>query len=198
MAQIGPVIKCSEPEVRVHTRRQSGQGGQGGKGDTRGYVATGAALMRALLVVMLQKGLGHLLYLLKCSWPIALQALLTVCSVIPFDKRIFVRPMGGQTLGSMPKHNKRRRSGEGKSRPAVPPTRALDHGRRSSDMAAHTSAGRGAPLPSPFVHENLPGPEPTTRLRCRHPQNCRPPPPGFRFPWELCSGETVSTSLKSI
>jgi hypothetical protein len=55
--------------------------------------------MRALLVVMLQKGLCHLFYLSKGSWPIAREALLPVGSVIPFDKRIFVRPMWGTNIG---------------------------------------------------------------------------------------------------
>ena len=75
--------------------------------------------------------------------------------------------------GTMPKHNKSRRSGEGKSRPDTPPTRAADRAQKSSGAGTHTGARRESPLPRRFVRGNLLEPGQRGQSKCLHRQNCR-------------------------
>ena len=100
--------------------------------------------------------------------------------------------------GTMPKHNKSRRSGEGKSRPDTPPTRAADRAQKSSGAGTLTFARRESPLPRRFVRGNLLEPGQRGQSKCLHRPALQTSTTCWRLPCELCSGETEPTSLQSI
>jgi len=104
-------------------RGASGQRGQHWKGHTRGNVATSPPLMRPLIVVVGKKCFGHFSHPLSACWddePVSTPAH-RFCDTAR-QRHFWLRRCGGQIWGVMPRHNKSRRSGEGKSRPDTLPT----------------------------------------------------------------------------
>lgn len=99
-------------------------------------------------------------------------------------------------LGSIPKQSKRRRKGEGKSRPALPPTRAgivikghltrATVGLQKDDHRFHRCL---------FV-EVLVFPGQTRRPRCQHPQNYTLRSHAGACPGDFVEADTLLTSLR--
>jgi hypothetical protein len=68
----GLLMKALKPAIRIHLFGQRRKNWQGGKSDARGLILTRTPLVRALLVVVEQKALGHLTHLLQGGWSVDL------------------------------------------------------------------------------------------------------------------------------
>lgn len=92
------MVERRQPAIRIDPFWKGRQSQQGGESGTRRDIATGATLMGTFPVVMLEKRFCDLSHLLQSSGLIPLQALLSIGSMIPFDKRVLVRPMRGTNI----------------------------------------------------------------------------------------------------
>jgi|SRR6266567_8204531 len=63
--QVRLVVEYAQPPIRINPLWKGRQYRQAGKGDTRRDIATGSPLMRPLIVVMLEEGIGDLAHLLQ-------------------------------------------------------------------------------------------------------------------------------------
>src|SRR6266516_113189 len=89
-AREGVPMNALKPAIRIDLIWYSREFGQGRKGHTRRLILARATLMRPFMVVMLHELLGDLSNFLQSGWPMDLQALLVVASMVPFNKCIFI------------------------------------------------------------------------------------------------------------
>jgi hypothetical protein len=98
--------------------------------------------------------------------------------------------------GVIPRHNKNRRSGEGKSRPDTLPTRARIAVKGHLARTPIRAQEGNQRLQRWQARGNLPWPEPTGRSRFRHRPALQTSMTCCRLPCEPCSGEMQPISLR--